>query len=83
MPGYQKDIAPIMNRNCAVSGCHAEQALIGNFRDYQDLKLRIDNGKFELMVFQMRLMPPDGYKPLTENEKRKLRKWIDGGAMGN
>ena len=78
---YSGDIVPLVRKNCAISGCHTGSAQTGNFIEYSEIKSRIDNGKFQLMVFDYRLMPPSGYPDLSELEMAKLRKWIDDGAI--
>ena len=80
---YSGDIAPLLIRKCAVTGCHVAQATIGNFNVYPEIKLRIDNGKFQLMVFEHRLMPPATHPSLSELELTRMKKWIDGGALQN
>ena len=80
---YSGDIIPFMKQNCALAGCHVTNSITGNFNDYSEIKLRIDNGKFQSMVFDTRLMPPSNYPPLSEIELTKLRKWISSGAKQN
>jgi uncharacterized membrane protein len=80
---YSTDITPIIMSKCSFSGCHMEGATIGNFLDFTDLKARIDNGKFRMMVFDLRKMPPALVSPLTNDELSVLKRWIDQGAIKN
>jgi hypothetical protein len=78
---YSEEIVPLINKNCSLSGCHIEQAMFGNFNEYSEIKSRIDNGKFRLMVFEYKLMPPSTHRSLTELELTRLKKWVDEGGI--
>ncbi len=80
---YSTDIAPLVATRCAIAGCHTTGAPIGNFTEYQALKERVNNGKLQLMVFDLKLMPPVGASSLTLNESGNLKLWIEQGALEN
>jgi len=81
---YSQSIAPIIRSHCAISGCHnSDSTLIGNFNHYDDLKIRVDNGKFQYKVFDAKLMPPFSQPPLTAEEYNKLNCWFQAGAPQN
>ena len=58
-------------------------ATTGDFTNYFQLKAIINSGKFQLMVFQNKLMPPLSYSKLTTEEIALLKKWVDAGAIEN
>lgn len=80
---YSTHISPIILRSCAVTGCHTQGAMIGDFAEYSNIKSRIDNGKFQIMVFDLELMPPSNYSSLTNEEYGKLKSWVEQGALNN
>lgn len=75
---YIKSIAPLFELRCSNTNCHNSQSTIGNFRLYDEIKLRVNNGKIKHYVFDLGLMPPD--EPLSEMELNKIKCWIDQGA---
>lgn len=80
---YSKNIKPLVSARCALSGCHVTNFPFGNFTQYADLKMRIDNGRVKLLVFDDTLMPPAGKVPLTTDELSILKAWIEDGAKQN
>lgn len=80
---YSVDITSMVNSKCAVSGCHVSGFTFGNFTLYDELKKRVDNGKIQLLVFDNQLMPPATAQQLTEEERTKLKCWMDDGALNN
>jgi hypothetical protein len=80
---YSKDLIPIFSNKCSLSGCHVPGAPVGDFLDYEQLKQRIDNGRFNLMIFQYRLMPPPGYNHLMDSEVELIKRWIESGSKNN
>jgi hypothetical protein len=77
---YQSDVSPLISRRCSLSGCHINGAMTGDFSKYSELKMRIDNGKFQIMVFETKMMPPAANADLSEVELMLLRRWIEQGA---
>lgn len=77
---YKKDIQPIINTKCAVPNCHNAGATLGDFTIYANLKQRADNGRIRTNVFELKIMPPASAVPLTDQEKERLKCWLDNGA---
>ena len=80
---YSGDIAPLLRTHCAVPGCHQQGFPFGNYERYEEVKRRVDNGKFQRLVIDLRLMPPSGRPPLTEDQVQMLTKWLRDGAPEN
>ena len=77
---YYKDIKPIIQRNCAISGCHNSTNGLGNFNIYDELNFVCNNGQFQKRVIWKRDMPPF---PLDTCDFLKLRKWYNEGHSNN
>lgn len=78
---FTEEISQIINIHCTISGCHVSGAAIGNFSEYDQLKTRVDNGKFQIMVFDLKLMPPAGSPKLSGSDYSLLQRWIEGGTL--
>lgn len=81
---YTADILPIINGNCATTGCHAGDP---SYTTYSAFKVKVDNGTLRKEVVIDKRMPfggfanPDGY---TDKELRELIDcWISKGAPEN
>jgi hypothetical protein len=77
---YASDVSPIINANCAISGCHASGSSNGpgaltNYNEVNAAKSRIrtavENGT----------MPKN--RSLSDDQKNKIICWIDAGAPNN
>ena len=80
---WTSKIQTIFLTNCTFSGCHDGSGAVGNFNNYNDVKLRVDNGKFKLRVFDLKGQP--GSMPLYPGklsacEYKKLEVWVNTGA---
>lgn len=75
---FTKDIKQIINKRCAISGCHVLGFLPGDFTRLENLKKVIDNGKFQFRVFETKTMPP--LSKLGEDTLTKIKCWLDNGA---
>ena len=75
---YVETVRPLVETKCAITGCHVSGFQPGDFTSYEVLKKKADEGKIQLMVFNLGIMPPD--KNLTEGEKTNLKCWIESGA---
>lgn len=75
---YSKDIAPIVAKNC---GCHGPGSLKGDFSFYDGIKVPAQNGLLEQHVLIKKDMPPKG--PLPEEDRKKIRCWLNNGALNN
>ena len=73
---YSKSIVPIINEHCAIYGCHVTGFTTGNFLSYDTLYSKIENGTFQLRVFQLKIMPPND--SLNDDEfDARWKNWID------
>ncbi len=75
------DIIPIINQNCASSGCHVS----GTNRVDLSLKENILQHAEQIKDFtQSDYMPPEGSgKQLSESQKESIFCWVDQGALDN
>ena len=90
---YLNDIRPILMTYCFGTGpqrCHVtntNQGANGDFTTYAGIKAKADNGSLEARVLNpLGGMPPSyttGPIPVTEEDKLKIRYWIDAGAPNN
>ena len=78
---FSKDVVPVINKYCAVSGCHVEGFPPGDFTKYEGLHAVVENGFFQEKVFQQRIMPPAD--SLSDSELKVLQCWVDHGALNN
>lgn len=93
---YQKYIQPVFNIKCTNSGCHDDQSRAGGLslttwtNAVSDPAIVVpfypDNS---ILVWSIEgqsganIMPPYGYQPLTENQRKGIRTWILEGAEYN
>jgi hypothetical protein len=85
---YQKDVAPIFQNSCGITGCHNRQGGDGGyvFTDYNSVMKAITPfNSNKSKAYQAitgkgfaQLMPPAG--ALSEKERILIRVWIDQGA---
>lgn len=79
---YSNDVSAIINNSCATTGCHVSGGTgPGNFTEYNQLKITVDNGTFENRVLIQKTMPPS--TPLSDCELQLLQAWLDDGALQN
>lgn len=80
---WTKDIQPIVNNSCALSGCHNSQSASGGhvLDSYNGVKEIVNNNLF-LAVVESGEMPKDG-KKLDDCSISKIRIWISNGALEN
>lgn len=86
---FSKEILPVFQTGCAISGCHdeatAEKGKI--YTNYQNILKSVepedpDNSKvYKVITSKYELMPPD--KPLSIEDRMKIRTWILQGAKNN
>jgi hypothetical protein len=87
---FQKDIMPILNSNCAKSGCHdAATSTDGvNLSTYEGARQQVSPGRpGDSKIIEMineddedKRMPPPPNTPLSADQKNLLIKWIQQGA---
>jgi len=75
---WSNDIKPIMEKNCAISGCHNGVSRSNNFREYASAKSFAKTIKSKT---QDRSMPFDG--SLTQNQIDLIACWVNDGALQN
>ncbi len=87
---YSKDVAPIINSNCAMSGCHdaktaAEGVDLSSYYGVMQLVNAGDPTGSELIKIvqssSKKRMPPKGQDPLTSQQIATISKWIQEGAL--
>lgn len=78
---FSKHIKPIINNNCATSGCHVMGGSgDGDFTGYSGLKAKVDNGKFKLRVFDSPNNPMPAAGMLPPDQLSLIKCWLDKGA---
>jgi hypothetical protein len=75
---YQNSIKPIIDRSCTLSGCHDAGSANGNYTTYEGVLARVKNGTLSKRVLYEKDMPRD--KPLSLDERKLIKCWIDNGA---
>lgn len=79
---FSKDIMPLIQTECALSGCHIQGGLgTGIFSNYQNVKAKVDNGSLKNRVIVQRDMPPSS--PLSDCQIAHIEAWINEGALNN
>jgi len=79
---FSNDILPIIEMNCTVTGCHvAGGRAPGIYENYNQIKAKVDDGKFKDRVLVQQDMPPG--TPLTECQILYITKWLNDGAPNN
>ncbi len=87
---FERDVLPIFQTGCALSGCHDAQGggeSHYRFTDYQGILEAVDPGKPEsspaytslTAIWSENFMPPD--QPLSLNNRTLIRLWILQGAL--
>lgn len=78
---WANDVQPIVNTNCAYSGCHnANSAVRQPLSTYDEMKGAIENWNLRNRVSNGS-MPPAGN--MSETDKQTLLDWIDAGYPNN
>ena len=78
---FSQVIQPIINTNCAISGCHVPGTGRKDFSSYPGIKDVVDDGRLEDRVIIQGIMPPTG--PLNDCDIMKIETWIENGAPDN
>lgn len=78
---FQAVIKPIVDANCALSGCHVPGTGRVDYTTYQGIKIVADDGRLRQRVVIERTMPPSG--PLSACDRSKIEIWLDQGALNN
>lgn len=75
---YDLVIKPIIDTNCAISGCHVSGTGRKDLSTYQGLKDVIDDGRLNQFVVIDKSMPPSG--PMSTCNIAKIEAWIQDGG---
>ncbi len=79
---YSKDIEPLINSSCAISGCHVQGGSgTGIFANYENVKAKVDDGSFRQRVIVQKDMPPSS--PLSDCQIKYIESWLNAGAPNN
>jgi hypothetical protein len=78
---YKRNILPIIESKCAVSGCHIQGFHEGDFTIFEELKKQVDKGKLRRLVIENKSMPPD--QPLESKEIKLIDAWLKQGGNNN
>ena len=78
---YNDEVKIIIDANCSTSGCHDQNATIGDFSSYIELEKYLNNGKFKKHVFTLGDMPK-GFD-LSFNDKAVLQCWMENNFLEN
>ncbi len=77
-PSLAIDIVPIIQTNCAISGCHVSGAQSPNLSNRSGI---ISSAQRVLARTSQRTMPPSGSgKSLTDAQIESIRCWVESGA---
>lgn len=74
-------IQPIINQNCAFSGCHGSGSQRGDYTSFEGVKIDADNGKINNRVLVIKDMPPGN--PLSTEDLEIISCWLEDGAPEN
>jgi hypothetical protein len=80
---YTANVVPIIQQNCTTPYCHDAGSVNGNFNNYEELKIRVDDGRFRNSVIEGKtpVMPQTGKLP--DAQIRILQCWLNNGAPKN
>jgi len=86
---FSKEVLPIFQTGCAISGCHDEQTAKEDeiYTNYQNISSSVEPGNpenskvYKAITNYFETMPPE--KPLSSEDRAKIRLWILQGAKNN
>ncbi len=78
---YQQHIKPIIDANCALSGCHVPGTGRVDYTTFQGVKIVADDGRLRQRAVVETTMPPSG--PLSSCEQQQIEAWLNSGALNN
>lgn len=76
---FATHIAPIIQTNCAISGCHAAGGLSPELSSYEKVKARAADVRQETGAGQM--PPPSSGKSLSKEEIQQIACWVEQGMI--
>ena len=74
--GFSTVIQPIIQTNCAISGCHVPGPVRANFQDVNQIKFNAVEMKQRTQSLDM----PRGGGSLSQEEIDQISCWVDSGA---
>lgn len=78
---FATDIEPVIKANCLSSGCHESGSRNGDFTEYKGIKGKANNGSLEKRVLTKKDMPSGN--PLSLEDRKKIKCWLNNGALDN
>ena len=71
-PTYTEGVSTILNKNCALSGCHVSGFVNGDFSTYSGAQSKKDDIK---NMVEKKLMPPTG--GLSDSDIQTISCWVE------
>ena len=81
-PSFASDVLPILNRSCALTGCHVEGFSSGDFSNYSGFSSRASNAVSRMSSGSMPPTSSSGPDP-TDAQIQIIRCWIEAGSKDN
>lgn len=78
---FTDDIFPIIQGNCAITGCHVTGGNGILLENYNTVKAKVDDGTFRQQAVDAQTMPPT--QPLTSCQVDQIESWLNAGALNN
>lgn len=76
---FTTHIAPLIQTNCAISGCHVAGGQSPELSSYEQVKARAADVRQEVESGQM--PPPSSGKSLSEEEIQQIACWVEQGML--
>jgi len=78
---FDQDVKPIIQNNCAVSGCHVSGTPPPDFNEFNNIKIRTSLIR---QFINTGVMPPaSSGRTLSDEQIKTITCWIDAGAPAN
>ncbi len=78
---FDKEVYPIIETNCLVSGCHLDSPGLPKWDNYDIIAANA--GRIRMRVSNKTMPPPASGGSLTEEEILTIQNWVDVGAPDN
>ena len=78
---FSETIDPIINSNCAVSGCHVNGQQLPTLETYEQIS--VNSAKIKSRTSNGTMPPPSSGLSLTSDQIEAIACWIDSGAQDN
>jgi len=78
---FSQTIAPIIDSNCAISGCHVNGQQLPTLESYEQISA--NSGKIKTRTSNGTMPPPNSGLSLTIDEIAAIACWVDSGAPEN